>query len=121
MAVNNYYKTQNFRMKRTKIAFGVLALGLGAIGSSFTTKSNFLPNSYFVPASGNTARTMGNPDPSNFQVSLGTTTAPASGNGTNQCSPNSSFWCAAEFTQTTIGTPHSYVSGSAIVTGTYNF
>lgn len=112
-------------MNRIKIAIGVVALGVGAIGSAFTTnKPSRTMTGWFTPVENEdgigTISNSATKTAANFPHYYGPTapaslTVPASGN----CSSNAGNVCAAEFTVTSGGGAGTYQS--QLVTGQFNY
>lgn len=109
-------------MNTVKIAIGVAALGLGAIGSAFTNQKPS-GTGWFLPTNNHgigTISTSASKDAMNYPnyfgaAAPGFTTLPTSGS----CSANSGNVCAAEFTVTSGGGAGVYQN--QYVTGQYKY
>jgi hypothetical protein len=86
-------------MKRTKIAFGVLALGLGALGSGFTAKP-LITAGWYGASDGDVAKSSSTTLPvynrNDFPTRIGDT-EPGVGFG-QACASMANYVCAAYFT-----------------------
>ncbi len=86
-------------MKRSKIAFGVLALGLGALGSGFTGRPAITAG-WYGASDGAVAKSSSPMPPaysqSNFATLIGTAEPTVGPSG--DCQAHTNFVCAAYFT-----------------------
>lgn len=110
-------------MNRIKIAFGIAALGIGAIGSAFTN-SKPLGTGWFNPAEDGTGigtiSQSATKNAANYPNYFGATAPAFLGSQTRgTCSANVGNVCAAEFMVTANGGAGAYQN--QYVTGQYNY
>jgi hypothetical protein len=92
-----------------KIAFGVLALGLGALGSSFIAKPLITAGWYSVDPNTYTTSNVPSTYNSNFDGPLASQPQPGTITQHNVCLSDATYICAVEFTSG--GARVAYVTG----------